>query len=790
MLKLLTGVRARLLLLILLTLVPIVLIMGYLGLQHRRNAGLLVQQEALRVVRATSDDHDRMIKNATRQLLTVLANLPHLRTREPGACSAFFASLLQQSRLYTNLGMVTPDGTVVCSGLPLAQHTNLADRSYVQRAIETRDFAVGDYQKRHVIGESPINFSYPVLDHAGKVQAVVFAAVNLDWSYQVTIETTLPQGAELVVIDREGTILNHYPKNARHLGKAVPQLPVVQAILARGEGVLEALDEDGIVRIYGFTQCVVHGPDMYMWIGIPATVAYAQANADLINSFAGLGLAGALALAAAWVFGDLLILRRVKALIHGTERLKAGDLASRVQVAGRDELSILAGSFNEMGDRLQAAHNQLAAQVKELTRHERELSLLRGIDSKILAEAPIADILSRGIEAFTELAEAKACVLVRLDQESGDDKSIAVYAPASEGVRWSMVPMRLRDGEGAIGRAIGTRAAVLIPDILIDPQMARYRDHLLALGIHALFAVPLCIEQTVVAVVGLGYPTARSFSDAEVRTMEGFANQLTIAWEQARLREEAKARWRLEEAARLKALFIANMSHELRTPLNSVLGFSELLQDAAFGTLTDKQRRHVGHIYESGKHLLALIEDILDLSKVEAGKIELRLEPLLLSDALESAVELIRGQVVKNGIALELSVEEKLPLIVADPIRLRQIVFNLLSNAVKFTPEGGRITMTGKSVRNGDDTEWVEIAVIDSGVGMKPDDLPKLFQPFVRLDTALDAQTKGTGLGLALTKHLVELHGGQITAASGGMGQGSTFTIRLPFAPQSGIPTL
>jgi signal transduction histidine kinase/HAMP domain-containing protein len=552
---------------------------------------------------------------------------------------------------------------------------------------------------------------------------------------------------------------------------------------------VEAPDVNGISRLYAFTSWN-GGPGMYVWIGIPVSVLYAESNRILVLSLIGLGIVAGLAIAAAWVFGDLLILRRVRALIHGTERLKAGDLASRVQVVGRGELSILASSFNEMGDRLQTAHNQLAAQVKELTRHERELSLLREIDLKILAEAPIADILSHGVEAFTELAEAKACVLVRLDQESGDGKSIAVYAPSSEGAQWAVVPMRLVMGEGAFGGAIATRAAVLIPDISIDPQMVRYRDHLLALGIHALFAVPLCIEQTVVAVVGLGYPTARSFSDAEVRTMEGFANQLTIAWEQARLREEAKARWRLEEAARLKALFIANMSHELRTPLNSVLGFSELLKDAAFGTLNDKQRRYVGHIYESGKHLLALIEDILDLSKVEAGKIELRCEPLQIADVLESAVELIRGQVVKNGIALELSVEEKLPLIVADPVRLRQIVFNLLSNAVKFTPEGGRITMTGKSVRNGDNTEWVEIAVIDSGVGMKPDDLPKLFQPFVRLDTALNDQTKGTGLGLALTKHLVELHGGQITAASEGMGQGSTFTIRLPFAPQSGVPTL
>lgn len=447
-----------------------------------------------------------------------------------------------------------------------------------------------------------------------------------------------------------------------------------------------------------------------------------------------------------------------------------------------------AGSFNNMMDRLQGAHNGPAAQVKELTRRERELSLLREIDQKLLAGAPLSDILSSAVEAFVVLAEAKSGVVVTPDPKSKELMPIAIYAPDPEGARRYFTDMRLCVGEGALGQAIATRETVSSPDISNDPYMERYRDALLALNIRAILAVPLRADDQILGAVGIGYPTVRTFSEAEIRTMEGFANQLAVVLEYARLREEGRERWQLKEAARLKTLFIANMSHELRTPLHSILGFSELLQDAVFGTLNDKQRRYVGHIRSSGTHLLALIEHILDLSKVEAGKIELRREPLLLADALESAVELLRGQAIKQGIALELQVEEELPPIVADPVRLRQILFNLLSNAVKFTRESGWIAVTAKSVRNGDNTEWVEIAITDSGIGIQPDDLPKLFHPFVRLDTALGAHTKGTGLGLALTRRLVELHGGQIVAASEGEGRGSTFTVRLPRTPQSASP--
>ena len=242
------------------------------------------------------------------------------------------------------------------------------------------------------------------------------------------------------------------------------------------------------------------------------------------------------------------------------------------------------------------------------------------------------------------------------------------------------------------------------------------------------------------------------------------------------------------------------MSHELRTPLNSILGFSELLAQKGYGPLTGKQARYVDNIHTSGEHLLALINDLLDLSKIEAGKLELRAQAFDVREVLEAALHTIRLHAEAKQQLLHHQVADDLSNIVADQVRVKQILYNLLSNAVKFTPAGGSITVTARrvhgsrltvdraetsdrellTVNSQQHADFVEISVADTGIGIKAEDLPKLFQPFTQLEYTLTKQTQGTGLGLALTRHLVELHGGAIWADSAGEGRGSTFTIRLP----------
>jgi len=264
----------------------------------------------------------------------------------------------------------------------------------------------------------------------------------------------------------------------------------------------------------------------------------------------------------------------------------------------------------------------------------------------------------------------------------------------------------------------------------------------------------------------------------------------------------------LENASRLKSEFLANMSHELRTPLNSIIGFSEVLRDGLMGEMTAQQRGCIGDIFSSGKHLLAVINDILDLSKVEAGKMTLDLEPVQVSSLLAESLSIVREKAAAHRIRMDMVAVEALGSIEADARKVKQIVYNLLSNAVKFTAEGGEVVLragrvaraevghlsgsgTGRTFPLADSpfATFLEISVTDSGIGIAAEALEQLFRPFSQIDSGLARKFEGTGLGLAMVKLLAELHGGTVGVASA-VGEGSCFTIWLPLRlPEEHAPT-
>jgi PAS domain S-box-containing protein len=261
----------------------------------------------------------------------------------------------------------------------------------------------------------------------------------------------------------------------------------------------------------------------------------------------------------------------------------------------------------------------------------------------------------------------------------------------------------------------------------------------------------------------------------------------------------------LEEASRMKSEFLANMSHELRTPLNAIIGFSEVLVDGLLGELTDQQRGFISDIYSSGKHLLSLINDILDLSKVEAGKMTLDLEPVQISSLFANSLSIIREKAAARDIRLVMDAPKELGSIRADARKLKQIVYNLLSNAVKFSSERGEVTVQASRVSNVDVgrisdssfgrnfpvvdnefTDFLKISVTDDGIGISPDGLESLYKPFSQIDSGLARKFEGTGLGLAMVKLLADLHGGGVAVESE-VGKGSCFTVWLPFRPTDGV---
>jgi signal transduction histidine kinase len=266
----------------------------------------------------------------------------------------------------------------------------------------------------------------------------------------------------------------------------------------------------------------------------------------------------------------------------------------------------------------------------------------------------------------------------------------------------------------------------------------------------------------------------------------------------------AQANKELAKATRLKDEFLANMSHELRTPLNAILGMTEGLQEAAFGPINEKQKNALQTIERSGSHLLELINDILDLAKVEAGKIELEFAPTTVYALCQASLTFIKQQAHKKNIQVEAHIPDSLPTLMVDERRIRQVLINLLSNAVKFTPEEGRVTLevtypspVTVTVSPGGDSpclpssisaSCLRIAIIDTGIGIHPTKAKQLFRPFVQIDSALNRQNTGTGLGLALVKRIVEMHGGTVGLTSE-EGQGSCFTVDLPCATAAALQT-
>src|SRR5207245_340522 len=338
----------------------------------------------------------------------------------------------------------------------------------------------------------------------------------------------------------------------------------------------------------------------------------------------------------------------------------------------------------------------------------------------------------------------------------------------------TLVATPVRKGEGGRGRLAAVHEPSQLADLRALGEQIPVRDILIRAGYRALLAVPLVREDHLIGGLTVFRKTPGACAPEVVELLKTFGTQSALAIQNARLfREIEEKSHQLEVASQHKSEFLANMSHELRTPLNAVIGFSEVLTDRMFGDLNEKQEEYLNDIHASGTHLLSLINDILDLSKVEAGRMELELTDFDLPMALENALTLVRERAGRRGIALHMTVDKRLGEVRADERKIRQVVLNLLSNAFKFTPEGGRGEVRAVPV-----DESVEVSVSDTGVGIAPEDQERVFEEVRQVGTE-DKKDEGTGLGLTLCRKFIQLHGGRIWVKSQ-LGQGSTFTFSLP----------
>jgi signal transduction histidine kinase len=337
-------------------------------------------------------------------------------------------------------------------------------------------------------------------------------------------------------------------------------------------------------------------------------------------------------------------------------------------------------------------------------------------------------------------------------------------------------------GRGTMtGRVALERAPVQIPDVLADPEFTWFEAQKLG-NYRTLLGVPLLREGILIGVLGLAREMVRPFTDKQIALIETFADQAVIAIENVRLFDEIQDKNRqLELASQNKSQFVSSMSHELRTPLNAIIGLTEMMVTNAARFGTDKALEPLKRVNAAGTHLLGLINQVLDLSKIEAGKLELNPESVNLAPLIDEVIGTAGQLAEQNKNRLVVEEERNLGAVTVDPMRLRQILLNLLSNACKFTKQG-EVKLEARRVANGGD--WIELAVCDTGIGMTPEQQAKLFAEFTQADSLTARKFGGTGLGLAISRRLARMMGGDVTVASE-PGKGSVFTVRLPSCAES-----
>ena len=403
--------------------------------------------------------------------------------------------------------------------------------------------------------------------------------------------------------------------------------------------------------------------------------------------------------------------------------------------------------------------------------HRRELE---GALERESATREILEVLGRcafELEPVFETVLGQAVRLCRADAGliyvlDGDAYRVEVALGASQAYRDYICGVPIEAGSGTlVGRVGAERRTVQILDAPADPNYTMSRAIELG-GFRTMLGVPMLDGERVLGVIVLWRETVDPFDEATVELVTTFAAQGVIAIQNVQTARE------LEVASGHKSAFLASMSHELRTPLNAVIGFSDVLLDELFGPLNERQSEYVRDIRDSGRHLLELINEILDLSKVEAGRMELEPSSVVLPDLLEAGLALVRERAARQALTVTLDVGEGLGLVWGDEVKLKQVVVNLLTNAVKFTPSGGSVAVTA----------WLEgedavVLVRDSGIGIAAEDQTRIFEAFQRGDRRVS--TEGTGLGLTLSKRFVELHGGRIWVDSA-VGSGSTFGFAIP----------
>jgi signal transduction histidine kinase/HAMP domain-containing protein len=606
----------------------------------------------------------------------------------------------------------------------------------------------------------------------GRADGITVAEVNLKFVWEVVSRIRIGKDGLAYVVNSAGTLIAH-PDISLVLQKTdLSRLAHVAAALVlegEGESIARNLKKEEVLTAHARIPTL----GWTVFVEYPLAEAFAPLYASILRT-ALLLLAGLVLSVMVSVYLARRMVTPIRALQQGAERVGAGQLNQRIDVHTGDELEALGEQFNKMAGDLKESYAGLERKVEERTRELTEslnqqtttAEILRVISGTPTDVMPVLEAVAHRAALLCEAPDARL-FLVEGDQ---------LRCVAGFGELKGAIQMLSLTRDSVVGRAIIDRSVVHIEDLAAALQeFPAARRAQQTHGKRTTLAVPMLRGNEAFGGIIMHRIQVRPFSAKQIDLVKTFADQATIAIGNVRLFNEIRDKSRqLEVANKHKSEFLTNMSHELRTPLNAIIGFSEVLGERYFGELNDKQAEYVSDIHSSGKHLLSLINDILDLAKIEAGRMELELSEFDLAAALQNALTLVKERAQRHGIKLGLVADPALGGFYGDERKFKQIMLNLLSNAVKFTPEGGVVSVAARKFDS-----VIEFLVTDSGVGISAEDQELIFEEFKQVGRDYTSKAEGSGLGLALTKRFVELHRGTIQVKSA-PGKGSTFTVTLP----------
>ena len=606
--------------------------------------------------------------------------------------------------------------------------------------------------------------------HSGRNAGSTVAEISLKFLSDYVERGQIGSDTEAYIVDQSGRLLTHSDVK-QELGTNYSSLPQVSAMLNLNAQT-PMIGKDTDARSVLTASAAIPQLNWYVFFEQPLSTALRPVYSLVFRTIWLLLLGIGLAVLAGMLLAQRLVMP-IKALQGGARQLEASNFGHRIAVRTRDEMGELADQFNRMADELQASYGRLEQKVEERTRDlaksNSELTALEEIGRAVAASLDTKAVFATIVKRAVELAHADAGAIYSHDASQGLfelAESEGLDAPLLRAVRAT----RIKLDERALGAQI-KRQAISVADLSGSPTFPN-QAALLGAGFNSILVVPLVGQDSVLGALVLFRRSAGDFP--AVGFMQTFADQSVLALNNARLfREVEQKRRELAVASEHKSQFLANMSHELRTPLNAVLGYAELLADGLYGVMPAKATEVLERIQHNGKHLLGLINDVLDISKIEAGQLHLALEDYSVESMVQSVVSATGSLAKTKGIDLTMQIPEKLPVGRGDERRLTQVLLNLVSNAIKFT-DAGSVEVCVKVV-----DDRFNISVKDTGPGIAAADQAKIFDEFQQVDNSSTRRKGGTGLGLSISRRLVDLHGGHIDLDST-LGVGSTFSIVLP----------